>query len=185
MARLPYIEKAQVAPENQDLMKREITLYKQLVNSPNALRAFQGLGQFIRYKSKLDTRLRELAILQVGWLARSPYEWSHHVKLGYEFGVSDADIQALIDDTAGKATSLGALERLILLAAREATNDGAVSHETFEVLRGHLSNELMIDLVMTIAYYNAVVRVLASLEIDVEPEYQKYLEKYPFPAKPA
>jgi alkylhydroperoxidase family enzyme len=185
MARLPYIEKADLPPEHQDLLKREITLYKQLVKSPNALRAFQGLGQFIRYKSKLDTRLRELAILQVGWLARSPYEWSHHVKLGYEFGVSDADIQALIDDTAGKATSLGALERLILLAAREATNDGAVSHETFEVLRGHLSNELMIDLVMTIAFYNAVVRVLASLEIDVEPEYQKYLEKYPFPAKPA
>ena len=39
MARLPYIEKADVAPENQDLMKREITLYKQLVNSPNALRS--------------------------------------------------------------------------------------------------------------------------------------------------
>jgi len=184
MARLPYIEKADLPPENQDLLKREITLYKQLVNSPNALRAFQGLGQFIRYKSTLDTRLRELAILQVGWLARSPYEWSHHIKLGYEFGVSDADIQALIDDTAGKATALGAIERLVLLAAREATNDGAVSHATFEALRKHLSNEHMIDLVMTIAFYNAVVRVLASLEIDVEPDYQKYLEKYPFPAKP-
>jgi alkylhydroperoxidase family enzyme len=184
MARLPYIEKAQVAPENQDLMKREITLYKQLVNSPNALRAFQGLGYFIRHKSKLDTRLRELAILQVGWLARSPYEWSHHIKLGYEFGVTDADIQALIDDTAGKATSLGAVERLVLSAAREATRDGAVSLATFEALRKHLSNELMIDLVMTIAFYNAVVRVLASLEIDVEPDYQKYLTKYPFPAKP-
>jgi len=185
MARLPYIEKADLPPENQDLLKREITLYKQLVNSPNALRAFQGLGQFIRHKSRLDTRLRELAILQVGWLARSPYEWSHHIKLGYEFGVSDADIEALIDDTAGKATSLGALERLVLLAAREATSDGAVSHATFEALRGHLSNELMIDLVMTIAFYNAVVRVLASLEIDVEPDYRKYLEKYPFPAKRA
>ncbi len=182
MARLPYIEKADVAPENQDLMKREITLYKQLVNSPNALRAFQGLGYFIRHKSTVDSRLRELAILQVGWLARSPYEWSHHIKLGYEFGVSDADIQALIDDTAGKATSLGELERLVLLAAREATNDGAVSRPTFDALRKHLSNEHMIDLVMTIAFYNAVVRVLASLEIDVEPDYQKYLEKYPFPA---
>lgn len=184
MARLPYIEKAQVAPENQDLMKREITLYKQLVNSPNALRAFQGLGQFIRYKSKLDTRLRELAILQVGWLARSAYEWSHHIKLGYEFGVTDADIEGLIADTAGKSTSFGPLERLILLAAREATRDGAVSLATFEALQKHLSNELMIDLVMTIAFYNAVVRVLASLEIDVEPDYRKYLEKYPFPTKP-
>ncbi|MFN3745157.1 MAG: carboxymuconolactone decarboxylase family protein [Hyphomicrobiaceae bacterium] len=184
MARLPYIEKADLAPAHQDLLKREITLYKQLVNSPNALRAFQGLGQFIRYKSTLDTRLRELAILQVGWLARSPYEWSHHIKLGYEFGVSDADIEALIADTAGEATSLGDLERLVLLAAREATSDGAVSGATFDALRRHLSNEHMIDLVMTVAFYNAVVRVLASLEIDVEPDYQKYLDKYPFPATP-
>jgi alkylhydroperoxidase family enzyme len=184
MARLPYIEKAALPTENQDLLKREITLYKQLVNSPNALRAFQGLGSFIRHKSTLDSRLRELAILQVGWLARSPYEWSHHIKLGYEFGVSDADIKALIDDTAGKATSLGAIERLVLLAAREATNDGAVSRATFDALHKELSNEHMIDLVMTIAFYNAVVRVLASLEVDVEPDYQKYLEKYPFPAKP-
>ena len=185
MARLPYIEKADLPAEHQDLMKREITLYKQLVNSPNALRAFQGLGYFIRHKSTLDTRLRELAILQVGWLARSPYEWSHHIKLGYEFGVTDADIKALIDDTAGKATALGDIERLVLLAAREATNDGAVSKATFDALQKHFSNENMIDLVMTIAFYNAVVRVLASLEIDVEPDYQKYLEKYPFPAKPA
>ena len=94
MARLPYIEKADLPPEHQDLMKREITLYKQLVNSPNALRAFQGLGYFIRHKSTLDSRLRELAILQVGWLARSPYEWSHHIKIGYDFGVTDADIKA-------------------------------------------------------------------------------------------
>jgi hypothetical protein len=42
----------------------------------------------------------------------------------------------------------------------------------------------MIDLVMTIAFYNAVVRVLASFEIDVEPDYQKYLDKYPFPTIP-
>ena len=60
-------------------------------------------AQFIRFGSKLDPRLRELAILQVGWLARSPYEWSHHVKLGHDFGVTDDDIRALIDDTAGKA----------------------------------------------------------------------------------
>ena len=34
----------------------------------------------------------------VGWLARSPYEWSHHVKIGLDFGVTEPDIQGLIDD---------------------------------------------------------------------------------------
>jgi len=54
MARLPYIEKSELAPENQDLLKREITLFKCMVHSPNAARAFQGLGGFIRHKSRLD-----------------------------------------------------------------------------------------------------------------------------------
>ena len=88
MARVPYLDKSDLAPENQELLARNITLHRALAHSPNGLRAFGGLGQFIRHKSRLDPRLRELAILQVGYLARAPYEWSHHVKIGREFGVS-------------------------------------------------------------------------------------------------
>src|ERR1700744_4288706 len=119
MARVPYLEMSDLAVENQDLLRRRMSLTQALVNSPNAARAFGALGHFIRFGSKLDPRLRELAILQVGWLARSTYEWSHHVKIGQDFGVSDADIQALIDDTAGKPTSLDALTLNVLRGARE------------------------------------------------------------------
>lgn len=179
MARLPYIEKSQLPPEHQDLMKREIALYKQLVHSPGALRAFQGLGGYIRWKSKADARLRELAILQVGWLAQSPYEWSHHVKIGYDFGVTDEDIQGLIAESDGNSSSLDPVARLVCKGAREMTADGAMSQTTFDALRQHMDNEKLMDLIITTGFYNAVVRVLASLQIDVEPEYQKYLDKHP------
>ena len=135
MARVPYLELSDLSAENQDLLKRRISLFQALVNSPNAARAFGGLGQFIRFGSKLDPRLRELAILQVGWLARSPYEWSHHVKLGHDFGVSDDDIRALIDDTAGKPTQLDDMAKTVLRAAREMTQDGAMSDATFATLQ--------------------------------------------------
>jgi alkylhydroperoxidase family enzyme len=181
MARLPYLEKSDLKPEDQDLLKREIALHKALVNSPGAARAFSGLGQYIRYGAKLDPRLRELAILQVGWLARSPYEWSHHVKLGRDFGVSGDDIHALIDDTAGKPTHLDELSRMVLRAAREMTTDGAMTEATFAALQAELGNEQVVDLTLTIGFYNAVVRVLATLQIDVEPEYRPYLEQFPLP----
>ncbi len=181
MARVPYLEQSDLAPEDQDLLKRPISLHKALVNSPKAARAFSGLGSYIRYGSKLDPRLRELAILQVGWLARSPYEWSHHVKLGHDFGVSDGNVQALIDDTAGKPTSLDALSRTVLRAAREMTADGVITDATFAELQGTLGNEMVVDLTLTIGFYNAVVRVLATLRIDVEPDYMPYLQRYPLP----
>jgi alkylhydroperoxidase family enzyme len=182
MARVPYLEPSDLAPEDKDLLKRPIALFKALANSPKAARAFSGLGHYIRYGSRLDARLRELAILQVGWLARSPYEWSHHVKLGYDFGVSDEDVRALIDDTAGRPTGLDALSKLVLKAAREMTADGTMAEATFAALQSELGNEQMVDLTLTIGFYNAVVRVLATLQIDVEPDYMPYLERFPLPA---
>src|SRR5579863_9506702 len=134
MARVPYLDAADLSADNQDLLKRPISLHRALVHSPGAARAMNGMGNFIRHGSKLDPRLRELAILQVGWLARSPYEWSHHVKIGYDFGVTDDDIAALIDDSAGRPTRLEPLAKAVLRAAREMTADGKMSDATWTEL---------------------------------------------------
>ena len=182
MTRVPYLEKSDLAPEHRDLLTREITLYKALAHSPGALKSMSGVGAYIRHKSTLDPKLRELAILQVGYLARSPYEWSHHVKLGHDFGVSDADVQGLIDDTDGKPTNLDPLSRLVLRGAREMTSNSAMAEATFAALQAELGNERVVDLTLTIGFYNAVVRVLATLQIDVEPEYQPYMDRFPFPS---
>ena len=58
MARLPYLDKSDLAPEDQDLLTRGINLHRALVHSPNGARAFIGLGKFIRHQSRLDPRLR-------------------------------------------------------------------------------------------------------------------------------
>jgi len=131
MARLPYLDKSDLSVENQDLLARNINLVRALVHSPNGARAFGALAAFIRFKSRLDPRLREMAILQVGYLTRSPYEYSHHVKLGREFGVSDDDLRAIAEETAGRPTALDSLAKAVLRAAREMTRDLAVSDETF------------------------------------------------------
>lgn len=182
MARLPYLNAADLAPENQDLLKRPINLFRAMVHSPNGARAFHGLGEFIRWDSKLDARLREMAIIQVGYMTRSVYEYTHHVKIGMDFGVTADDIRAIAAETAGQPSSLDALSKAVLRAAREMTDQIAVTDATFAELRQHLNEEHLTDLVLTIAFYNAVVRYLGTLQIDNEPEYQKYLADFPFAA---
>jgi len=179
MARLPYLEPEDLAPEDRDLMKRTISLNRVLAHSPQAMRPFQRFAHWIRFECRLDPRLRELAILQVGYVAKSPYEWSHHVKIGYDFGVSDDDIRALIAESRGEVTALPALDRAVLRAAREMALDSTVSDATFEALDAGLEPGRIVDLLLIIAEYCGVVRFLAAMQVDVEPEYQPYLDAFP------
>jgi hypothetical protein len=59
------------------------------------------------------------------------------------------------------------------------TRDLAVSDSTFAELKKSFDNEHLTDLVITMAFYNAVVRYLGTMRIDVEPDYQPYLDKFP------
>lgn len=180
MARVPYLNQSDLAPEHKDLLARNINLFRAMVHSPNGARAFHGLGEFIRHTSRLDPRLRELAILQVGYLTKSVYEYTHHIKIGRDFGVTDHDLRALADETAGRPSKLEPLAKTVLRAAREMTTGFAIADETFVALKKDLDHERLTDLVLTIAFYNAVVRFLATMQIDNEPEYQKFLAEFPF-----
>ena len=182
MARLPYIDIGELEDNDGDLLKRPINLFRQLVNSPGGARAFGTLGGYIRHKSTLDPRLREMAIIQVGYLTKSEYEYTHHVRLGMEqFGVSESDINGITAETNGQTSSLPELERIILRATRDMVTNFKISDSDFENLKIFLSNEHLVDLVLTIAFYCGVVRVLATLEIDNEPHYKEALEKFPLP----
>ena len=183
MARVPYLDQQDLAAEHRDLLKRSVNIVRALANSPEGLREFNALSNFIRFKSRLDARLRELAILMVGYLTRSPYEWSHHVEIGRRFGVSDADIRAVMEEAEGRPSELEPLARTVLKAAVEMTRGLAISDATFAELRASLDNERTVDLVVTVAFYNAVARVLASLQVDVEDDYRRYLDEFPLPAR--
>jgi alkylhydroperoxidase family enzyme len=181
MARVSYKTAAELSPDDQDLLGRNFNIYRALANSPKGAREFIGLTQFLRHHSRLDGRLRELAILQVGYMTSSPYEFSHHVEIAREFGVTDEDIQAIATETKGQVSGLEPLARAVLLAAREMTDDLTITDATFDILRQELDDEGLTDLTLAIGFYNAVVRVLAALKIEVEPEFLPILEQFPLP----
>lgn len=182
MALVPYLSESDLAEADRTLLARPINLFRALANSPDALRQHSRFGAWIRHECELEPRLRELAILQVGYLTESPYEWSHHIKIGYDFGVSDEDVAALIAATDGHEHRLGELESAVLDATRQITTDMRMSDETWAFLRERLGTARLVDLVIVVSFYSAVVRILGTLRIDVEPEYRSYLERFPLTA---
>jgi len=183
MARLPYLDRSDLLPEHQDLLARNLNLYRVLAHSPRAARALNTLARYIRDGSRLDPRLRELAILQVSYLARSAWGFSHHVRIGREVHLSDHEIRAITDETAGRPTAFEPLAKAVLRAAREMTTGLSVSDATFAELRQELDNERLTDLIVTIAFYNGLVRLLETMQVEVEEDYLLYLDEFPLPKR--
>jgi len=148
------------------------------VNSSEGYGNHHMLGRWIREESTIDPRLRELVILQVGYTARSPYEFSHHVKMSRAYGVTEGDIDSLIAFSRGEPSAFDERERAVLTAAIQLTRDVDVPDETWARLTPFFSSEQLVELMLVIGYYNHVVRLLSALRIDVESEYEPYLAKF-------
>jgi AhpD family alkylhydroperoxidase len=175
-SRVPYLNAGDLDAADQDLLRRPINLFRALAHDPDGLREFQRVGEWIRHRGQLDARLRELAILRVGYVTRCAYEFSHHVRIGQEFGLTADDIN-LVRRPAEPAADEGAA--VVIQAATEITEDLGLADETWQRLVGLLGTGCAVELVLVVAHYCAVVRVLNSLKVDVEPEYERYLREYP------
>lgn len=181
MPRIPMLTAADANDSNRDVLQRDVNLYYALGHVPGVARAFSQMGLWLRFDSTLDTRLRELAILTVGYVERAAYEWAHHIELGYQFGVTDDDIGRLIQELEGQQTDLEPIARHVIAAAREVTCDGAMSDASWSVLEPELGKDKMIELTAAIAFYCAITRVLKTLQLDLEPEAREFLERWPLP----
>lgn len=178
MARIPYVEKSNLPADQQDLQLHQ-NFQRAYANSPKALRAFTSLSGYVREKSPLDPKLRELAILQVGYATDCPYAFTHHVKVGLAAGLSPDEIRAIKDDAAGRPTKFGPVEKAVLQAARDLTAGTPVSDATYGTLQRTLGNEQLMDLLFVTVHYVGMARLLLTLQVDIEDDYAKYLKDYP------
>lgn len=180
MARVPYREVSELPTEYQKFLKRPINLFKGLANSPGALSVHHAFGEWIRWDCTLDPKLREHIILLVGLIHKSPYEFSHHVQIARDsFGVSSEEIWDLIGYSEGKETSqFDAASLAALDVTREIAENLNVSDVTWAKAAEHFSAEHLTDIVAIASFYVYVVAFLASARIDVEPEWQVFLNEF-------
>src|SRR6187549_1962968 len=117
---------------------------RSLGHAPAGLRAFAGYGEYVRYRTTLSGRVRELAILA---LARgNQYAWTHHAPFALKEGVTQKELDRL--NAGSLAASLTGAERVAVQYAREFANGGAVSDETFARVRSEFDERGVTDLTL-------------------------------------
>ena len=175
MARVRLVEKGQAPPEVRETFQkvesngaRVLNLHKAVANSPYVLRNFIRLGNSLLARTELEPRLRELAILRVATLSESEYEWTQHVPLALEVGVSGEQVGAISNWK--ESAVFSDLERAVLEYTDEAAQSVRVKDKTFTTLQEYLSEQSIVELTLSIGYWGMVARVLVPLQIELEAQ---------------
>lgn len=180
MSRVPSLSRDDAASVNQqplwDRLEAErkmptANIFRSLANAPVLLDAFLSYANAMRDSSLLSPKLRELAILSVGHATGSEYEIAHHQSHGRKAGLTDEQLAAVAD---GQDPELfDEAERAVIALARESTIKVDVSDASWAAAAKHLDDQQMVELTLTIAWYNSGVRVMGLLGIDLEDSYRK------------
>jgi uncharacterized peroxidase-related enzyme len=178
VARVDYLNRQDASPDTQAVWQRveaerkmpTANIFRALAHAPKLLDAFLSYANALREGSELDPKLRELAILAVGHATQSEYEIAHHRSHALKAGATEQQLAevAHFEDSA----AFDAIELAVMRLARESTLNVEVSELRWQDVGAHLSDQQLVELVLTVAWYNSGVRIMAMLDIDLEDGYR-------------
>lgn len=102
MARVPYVDPADIPEEYRDLVVsklqgKPVNVYAALGNNPEVLAGTRAFLSSLWESTGLTDRERELVILLTAAENESRYEWHQHVGIGADAGVTEAEMAAIAD----------------------------------------------------------------------------------------
>ena len=172
MPRIPYPDPAKLSePARQALRDNPANVTRMLAAaSEPVFKGFSAFGSALINGSPLSAKLREIAILRVGYLSNARYEVFQHEALARHVGLTEEQIDAVRTGGAA-AAKLGEAGRAVLTYVDDLVKNVRPSDETLSGVRKHLSDTELVDLTLVIGSYMMICRFLemTGVEIDSTP----------------
>jgi 4-carboxymuconolactone decarboxylase len=171
MSRIPLPDRASHSHEVREAIGERpanVSLLMAAASGP----VYRGLGQLgsaLIRGSPLPPKLRELAILRVGYISRSAYEVFQHEALARHIGMDEAQIDAIRAGD-GASPALGQAERDVMAFVEDIVVNVRASDATLAAVRQHLDISQLVDLIVVTGYYMTVCRLLETSGIEIEEE---------------
>ena len=182
--RLAVVDDTDLTEAQRDMLasRSNLNIYRTLANHVDLYNRWSPLGQILLNGSSISPRHREMAMLRMGWLCQSPYEWSQHTRIAKaSAGMTESEIRAIaIGPT---APGWSDADRAVLKMADELRYEAMISDATWADLRKTYSDQQVMELFFTSAQYQLVSMALNTLGIQIEPEAVDFMPSdLPLPA---
>lgn len=170
--RIPLLSEEEAVAAAQEVGVSEyvtaLNLNRVLLRHPKMAKRFIAYFSDLMFENQLPARLRELAIMRIGWVTGSAYEWTQHWPLATGAGIAEDDLLALRGDwTAHEGFSDA--DRAVLAATDDVIERGRVTSEVWQRCVEQLAEPAqLVELVLAIAGWRMVATILQSLEVPLE-----------------
>jgi 4-carboxymuconolactone decarboxylase len=166
--RFPKPSMEQLGPEQQavaaDVLKQSSAglggPYGMLIKSPELLKRYLLMTEYLRQKTSLPHRLNEMAILLEARIWDAQYEWWAHEPLARKAGLPDAIIEDIRN--ARRPASMQQDEAIVYDVVTELLNKRQLSDDTFGKARQILGEQQVVDLVAVAGFYVMVSAVVIA-----------------------
>jgi 4-carboxymuconolactone decarboxylase len=144
------------------------------LRSPGIGDCVQRLGEEIRFRSSLPSKLNEMAIMITARFWTCQYEWFAHCKLALEAGLDPAIAQDIAEDR--RPAKMDADEEIIYDFSQELHENQGVSDANYKRVLDRFGERGVFDLIAVNGFYSLVAM---SLNVDRTP----LAEGVPLPLK--
>jgi 4-carboxymuconolactone decarboxylase len=136
--------------------------------SPVLFEAQGKLGWAVADAAVLAPRLRETAILRVAYLSDSRYELHHHIPLAAAAGLTQIEMASI---ESKRYADLDPLLAAVCRFVDEVVVMLTPTDTTLAALRALVSDQVLVNLVLTIGCYMSIARLIAvtGIEPDAAP----------------
>ena len=143
-----------------------LNIFRTMVRAPKALTRFNAWGGYVlSRRNDLPPRQREIVILRTGFLCKSGYEWTQHVRIGLRDGLSQDEIGRIKQ---GAGAGWSAADAALIKAADELHGDQFVTDATWAELSKHFTPKQCMDVVFTAGQYTQVSMFLNTFGVQLD-----------------
>jgi 4-carboxymuconolactone decarboxylase len=172
--RIPPLSESEWNEEQKELLtavRKQMGVIYNLVSTtarhPEWCKASFETAFYVATKSTIPPKDREILILRTAWLCGTEYVFGHHTLVARAAGLSDDEIFRLTQVPDIDAWSI--FEAALIRAADELKKDAFIQDNTWKIISEQYNEKQLMDVIITVGYYNLVSMILNSLGVPLDP----------------